>query len=174
MLSKQVEIHFIEQRLSDSFGEMVQIMHSDANDDKLVMRMRFKDLLDEEGETAVDLLKELNSDLLNVLMLKGIPEIAKVYAKKYAEHDFDPASGEHTVSEDNWMLETDGVCLQKIFWQEMVDSTRTISNDLLEIKDVLGTEASRQALCNEFRAVLAFYGIYVNYRHISILCDMMA
>ena len=90
---------------------MVQIMHSDANDDKLVMRMRFKDLLDEEGETAVDLLKELNSDLLNVLMLKGIPEIAKVYAKKYPEHDFDSANGEHTVSEDNWMLETDGVCL---------------------------------------------------------------
>ena len=56
----------------------------------------------------------------------------------------------------------------------MVDNTRTISNDLLEIKDILGAEAARQSLCNELRQVLSFYGIYVNYRHISVLCDMMA
>lgn len=55
----------------------------------------------------------------------------------------------------------------------MVDMKKTISNDLLEIKDILGTEASRQALQNELRTVLNFYGIYVNYRHISVLCDVM-
>jgi len=149
-------------------------MHSDANAENLVMRIRFKDLNDEDEETAVELLKECEGDLLNDLMLKGIPEIEKVYAKKYTEHDYDPLTGEYKKTDDNWMLETDGVCLKKIFYQEMVDATKTISNDLLEIKDVLGTEASRQALCNEFRNVLSFYGIYVNYRHISILCDMMA
>jgi DNA-directed RNA polymerase II subunit RPB1 len=56
----------------------------------------------------------------------------------------------------------------------MVDSRKTFSNDLLEIKDILGTEASRQALCSELRTVLSFYGIYINYRHIAILCDVMA
>ena len=56
----------------------------------------------------------------------------------------------------------------------MVDNTKTISNDLLEIKDILGAEAARHSLCLEFRTVLSFYGIYVNYRHISVLCDMMA
>ena len=91
-------------------------MHSDANDDKLVLRIRFKDLIDEQDETAVELLKECEDNLLNVLMLKGIPEITKVYAKKYSEHDFNPLTGSHTVSEDNWMLETDGVCLKKIFY----------------------------------------------------------
>ena len=69
-------------------------MRSDANDDKLVLRLRFKDLVDEEEETAVELLKECESDLLNELMLKGIPEIVKVYAKKYTEHEVDPATGE--------------------------------------------------------------------------------
>lgn len=122
---------------------MIQIVHSDANDDKLVVRIRFKDLQDEDDETAVELLKECEGDLLNDLMLKGIPEIVKVYAKKYTEHDFDKTTGEYKVTEDNWMLETDGVCLKKIFYQPMVDATRTISNDLLEIKDCLGTEASR-------------------------------
>ena len=116
MLSKQVEISFIEQRLSDSFGSLVQIMHSDDNDDKLVMRIRFKDLVDEDEESAVDLLKECENDLLNDLMLKGIPEIVKVYAKKYTEHVFVKETGEYKVTDDNWMLETDGVCLGKIFY----------------------------------------------------------
>jgi len=89
-------------------------MHSDANDDKLVLRMRFKDLQDEEDETAVELLKECEDDLLNDLLLKGIPEITKVYAKKYSEHEYDPGTGEYKCSDDNWMLETDGVCLKKI------------------------------------------------------------
>ena len=71
------------------------------------------------------------------------------------------------------MLETDGVCLSKIFSHSMVDIKRTISNDLLEIKDVLGIEAARKALENELRIVHSFYGIYVNYRHLSVLCDVM-
>ena len=78
----------------ESLGDMVQIVRSDANDDKLVLRLRFKDLVDEEEETAVELLKECESDLLNELMLKGIPEIVKVYAKKYTEHEVDLTTGE--------------------------------------------------------------------------------
>ena len=58
-------------------------MHSDANDDKLVLRIRFKDLVDEEDEKAVDLIRELEDTLLNDVLLKGIPDIQKVYAKKY-------------------------------------------------------------------------------------------
>ena len=69
-------------------------MHSDANDDKLVLRIRFKDLVDEEDEKAVDLIRELEDTLLNDVLLKGIPDIQKVYAKKYQEHEYDPATGE--------------------------------------------------------------------------------
>ena len=90
MVNKQVEIDFLEQKLTESLGEMVQIVRSDTNDDKLVLRLRFKDLVDEEDETAVELLKECEADLLDELLLKGIPEIVKVYAKKYTEHEYDP------------------------------------------------------------------------------------
>lgn len=62
---------------------MIQIMHSDTNDDKLVLRIRFKDLVDEDEEKAVDLIRELEDTLLNDVLLKGIPEVCKVYAKKY-------------------------------------------------------------------------------------------
>lgn len=55
----------------------------------------------------------------------------------------------------------------------MIDGTRTISNDIIEIKNVLGIEAARQSLLNEIRNVLGFYGIYINYRHLATLCDVM-
>jgi DNA-directed RNA polymerase II subunit RPB1 len=41
------------------------------------------------------------------------------------------------------MLETDGVCLQKIMSHPMIDGTRTISNDIIEVKNILGVEAAR-------------------------------
>ena len=76
-------------------------------------------------------------------------------------------------SPEESMLETDGTNLAKIFEVDEVDFTRTISNDINEIYKVLGIEAVRKSLLNELRNVLKPYGIYVNYRHISILCDFM-
>lgn len=55
----------------------------------------------------------------------------------------------------------------------MIDATKTISNDIIEIRQILGVEAARQALLNEIRIVFGFYGIYVNYRHLATLCDVM-
>jgi len=37
----------------------------------------------------------------------------------------------------------------------------------------LGIEAARQSLIKELRFVLDSYDIYVNYRHLSTLCDVM-
>jgi DNA-directed RNA polymerase II subunit RPB1 len=71
------------------------------------------------------------------------------------------------------MLETDGVALQKILSVDNVDYKKTVSNDVVEILKVLGIEAVRMSLINELRVVLNFYGIYVNYRHLSTLCDVM-
>lgn len=118
-------------------------------------------------------MREIENNLLNDFTLKGIPEISKVYAKKYNETEYDPHTGAPTTSSDNWMLETDGVALAKILCVNRVDHKRTVSNDINEILAVLGIEAVRRTLINELRVVLNFYGIYVNYRHISTLCDVM-
>ncbi|MBS1889876.1 MAG: hypothetical protein JST59_01160 [Actinobacteria bacterium] len=54
-----------------------------------------------------------------------------------------------------------------------VDSTRTTSNSITEVLEVLGIEAARQSFLNEFREVLKPYGIYINYRHLATLADWM-
>ncbi len=92
---------------------------------------------------------------------------------KYIDHKFDPDSGKHVLMKDVYLIETDGVALMKILDYEKVDYKRTISNDIIEILKVLGIEAVRQSLINELRFVLGSYGIYVNYRHLTTLCDVM-
>jgi DNA-directed RNA polymerase II subunit RPB1 len=84
-----------------------------------------------------------------------------------------PDTGAEKKTDDNWLVETDGVALQKVLGAKKIDFKRTISNDILEILKVLGIEAVRISLINELRFVLGSYGIYVNYRHLSTLCDVM-
>lgn len=72
-----------------------------------------------------------------------------------------------------WIIETDGVALKKILAVENVNPRETVSNDCIEILTVLGIEACRNSLISELRFVLGSYDIYVNYRHLATLCDIM-
>ena len=38
---------------------------------------------------------------------------------------------------------------------------------------VLGVEAARKAIERELNHVISFDGLYVNYRHLALLCDIM-
>lgn len=72
-----------------------------------------------------------------------------------------------------WLLETDGTSMMKVLSERDVDPVRTYSNDICEIFQVLGIEAVRKSVEKEMNAVLQFYGLYVNYRHLALLCDVM-
>lgn len=61
----------------------------------------------------------------------------------------------------------------KVLSERDVDPVRTFSNDICEIFQVLGIEAVRKSVEKEMNAVLQFYGLYVNYRHLALLCDVM-
>ena len=61
----------------------------------------------------------------------------------------------------------------RVFSIEGVDATRTTSNHIIEILQVLGIEAARNSLVKELRMILGTYDIYVNYRHLSTLVDVM-
>lgn len=74
---------------------------------------------------------------------------------------------------NEWVLDTEGVNLQGVLCHPDVDFTRTVSNHMVEVIDVLGIEATRNSLLREMRRVIEFDGSYVNYRHLAILCDVM-
>jgi len=135
--------------------------------------MRLHGIEDDEEETAAQYLKEFEERLLKDMAIKGLFEISKVTFTKNIESEYNKKSGKFEQTDDNWIIETDGVALKKILTFPKVDTVRTVSNDCLEVREVLGIEAARQSLINELRFVLGSYGIYVNYRHLATLTDIM-
>ena len=82
-------------------------------------------------------------------------------------------SGAYDATGSEWVLDTEGVALQRVMTVEEVDAVHTTSNVITEMFDVLGIEAARASLLKEVRAVIEFDGAYVNYRHLAMLCDVM-
>jgi DNA-directed RNA polymerase subunit A" len=72
---------------------------------------------------------------------------------------------------DEFILMTAGSNLKKVFEIEWVDYTRTISNSIHEIKDILGIEAARQSIIDEVYKVIQNQGLNVDIRHIIIVAD---
>ena len=74
---------------------------------------------------------------------------------------------------DQWIIYTDGTNLQEILAFDEVDIRNTFSNDINEAYKIFGIDAAKQLLINEINEVLDAAGNYVNYRHVSLLCDFM-
>ena len=155
---------------------------SNDNAQKLVLQIRFKaDDLDKGagGEAGEDVqadddifLKKVEENLLNTMELRGIKGITKVFMREEKKSKW-LANGSFDSSEQEWVLDTEGVALQRVMAVEEVDFKNTTSNVITEMFDVLGIEAARASLLKEVRAVIEFDGAYVNYRHLAMLCDVM-
>ncbi len=92
--------------------------------------------------------------------LKGVPNIPRVIIKK------DDTTGE-------FVLHSEGSNLKEVYEIEGVDTTRTISNNILEIQEVLGIEAARNAIINEINNTLSQQGLNVDIRHLMLVADIM-
>lgn len=173
IMERRLNIEEIRDKIHGYYPKLINIMHTDINSQEVIMRLRMKKF-EKDSEDELQTLKNLEIELLKSMSLKGYPEISKVYAKTIDYPFYDPETGaSKRTKKEHWMLETDGVALAKVMNEEYVDFKKTTSNDILEIFTVLGIEAVRQSILNELRTVLDAYSIYVNYRHISTLCDVM-
>jgi len=72
-----------------------------------------------------------------------------------------------------YILYTEGSNLKDVFEVKGVDTSRTRSNNISEIADVLGIEAGRNAIIQEALTTLNEQGIGVDVRHIMLVADMM-
>jgi DNA-directed RNA polymerase subunit A' len=78
------------------------------------------------------------------------------------------------IKRDNeWLIETSGSNLSKVFLVPHVDTSRTISNNIYEVANFLGIEAARNVLIKEISSVLTEQGLEVDYRHIALIADIM-
>jgi DNA-directed RNA polymerase II subunit RPB1 len=125
--------------------------------------------LDQSDE--IYLLKNFQDNLLNNIILSGVKNISKVVLRKITDS---------VVKEDGkfnkkeaWVLDTVGTNLLEILALDNIDVSRTVSNDIQEVYRVFGIEAAREAIFAELTEVIEFDGTYINYHHLSMLCDRM-
>jgi DNA-directed RNA polymerase subunit A" len=92
------------------------------------------------------------------ISLKGIDGIKRVVIRKEG---------------DEYILYTEGSSLKDILEFDGVDPTRTKTNNINEIGEVLGIEAARNAIINEATDTLREQGLSVDVRHIMLVSDIM-
>jgi len=68
---------------------------------------------------------------------------------------------------------TEGSNLAEVLKVEGVDYTRTKTNNIFEIAEVLGIEAARNAIIEEIMKVLEDSGLDVDIRHVILVADVM-
>jgi len=184
MLEKNLTMDDVNFALNNSFKEEVHCVYSDYNSDKLVFRIRMNSVLKSSSSKnkavklnpldqsdQIYLLKNFQDQLLNSVVLRGIKHINKVIMRKVKDNLIE--KGGAYVKQDIWVLDTIGTNLLDVLSLDYIDTSKTISNDIMEIYDVLGVEAARQCIYNELAEVLEFDGAYVNSHHMALLCDRM-
>ncbi len=185
MLEKNITMDDINFTLNSSFKDDINCVYSDYNSDKLIFRIRMKNILknasnknNKKNKNPLDqsdqiyILKNFQDQLLNNIVLRGLKNINKVIMRKVKDNVIEKAGS--YIKQDIWVLDTVGVNLLDVLGLDYVDFKRTISNDIMEIYNVLGMEAARQCIYNELIEVLEFDGSYINAHHIAMLCDRMS
>ena len=117
------------------------------------------------------MLRNFQEMILNTIVLRGLPGITNVLPRKL-QNMVSKEDGKY-VQKDIWILDTTGSNLIDVLGLDYIDWVRTYSNDIKEVFYTLGIEAARQVLFNELSEVMDFSGVYINYHHLSILCDRM-
>lgn len=181
LLDKNITMDDVHYAIANSaYGENVSCVFSDYNNEKLVFRIRVFDInkkkkivantLDQSDEIYA--LKNMQDVILNNIVLRGLINIDKASPRKL-QNMVALEDGKYT-RKDVWILDTTGSNLLSVLGLDYIDVARTYSNDVREVYNVLGIEAARQMLFNEITEVMEFSDAYINYHHLSLLCDRMA
>ena len=180
MLDKNITMDDIHFAINNAYKHEVSCVYSDYNSDKLIFRIRLNNIVQNKKKIVVNpldqsdeiyLLTNFQDDLLDNLILYGVKKISKVLLRK-VPNNLVEVEGVYQ-RQESWVLDTVGTNLMRILALDFVDKTRTITNDIIEIHRILGVEAARQAIKNEFSEVIEFDGTYINDHHMSMLADRM-
>ena len=97
-------------------------------------------------------------DQIRDIKIKGIKDITRAIIRKEPE---------------GFVIYTEGSNLAEVLKLVGVDSSRTSTNGIVEIFEVLGIEAARNAIIREASRTLQEQGLTVDIRHIMLVADVM-
>jgi DNA-directed RNA polymerase II subunit RPB1 len=182
LLNKGMTMYEIYTVLLQKYNKKkIHIIYSDENSKNLVFHLRFIhndiDEVDSEGYLVTSndykYLSAIEEDIASNCVLKGLSKIERVTMREIKQTKI-KKDGTIDETKKEIVLDTTGTNLQDILMLgDIVNQSKTISNDLHEVYDMLGVEAARELLKEEILGVLNHSGIYVNARHVELLADSM-
>ena len=184
MLEKNITMDDINFTLSSIYGDEINCIFSDYNSDNLIFRIRLSTIIKSaSGKTQkkkvasldqtdhIFMLKNFQDNLLKNIILRGIKGVKKIILRKIKDHMVLKSSTFE--KKEIWVLDGVGNNLLDVLGLDFIDKKRTISNNIINIFDIFGIEAARQAIYNELTEVIEFDGSYINFHHLSLLIDRM-
>ena len=167
-LSLQQLAHFIEEEYDDLFCVFSPPEQGQIDvyvDTEQITLPEDRAVFIEEDNAISIYLEECVLSILENIYVCGIPAINEVF---------------YTKKDGEWLVETNGINSKKISKQYSsfkkllalpnIDYTKTISNNVWDIYEILDIEAARQFLIEEFTEVM---GSGINICHTSLLVDRM-
>jgi len=181
MLDRKISMDDVHFALKNMYDKEVTCMYADYNADNLVFRIRLNNVITNskkkisalslDQSDQIYILKNFQDNMLNNVVLRGIKGLSRVLLRKITDSLVKVDST--YIKKETWVLDTTGTNLLTALSLDYIDVTRTISNDIQEIYNVLGIEAARVAIYNELSEVLEFDNTYINYHHLIMLADRM-
>ena len=174
MFNRNISIQEVVTVIKNTWSNDINVVYSDYNSDKLVMRIRLPNKERQDKDTASQLddftnLKKFQNKLLNSVVIRGLPGI-KAVTFRNDKQLVESVDGKYEQVEQ-YVLDTDGSNFIKVMNHPAVDGTRLYSTNVWDVYEVLGIEATRAILYNEINGL--FESVGVNYRHLCLLCDVM-
>jgi len=163
-------------------------VETDINNMEVVVKLE-KKKMERKSITPEDVLKKLNKakGIKNLAEMRDANIVIKCDEPSYKklqkiseDTKLSPIKGVEGIQravirkvQGHYMVFTEGSNLQKVLEIAHVDKKRTGTNSIMEIYEVLGVEAARNAIINEASKTLEEQGLTVDIRHIMLVSDLM-
>lgn len=181
MMDKGLEPVDIARCIQSFAQSHAEVIYSEANMEEWVVRVRLANLQEmlnrvqgpaERKHTEKSIMQREHQRFLNEVVISGISQVTAADLKKVKWEAACPKTGALQTKEE-WAITVHGPVLQELLQLDGVDTTRTISNNPVEVAQIFGIETAVNILLHEIQKVLSFDGTYVNARHIMTLVNTM-
>jgi DNA-directed RNA polymerase subunit A" len=135
---------------------IVKLIKENMKEVKVSVKAK-KIIVKAKAETDVKELQKMKAKIMN-LHISGIKGILNAIVRREGEE---------------WIINTVGSNLGEILLIKEVDETRTVTNNIHEIANILGIEAARNAIINEALKTMQEQGLDVDIRHVMLVGDIM-
>ena len=170
MFEKNISMDDVGFALMHKYSSEINLIYSDFNADKLIMRIRLTIDNKENQKDDIINLKKLQNNLLKNVVIRGIAGIKSVSYRKDTNY-YELVNGKYEQI-TQYILDTDGSNFLEIMNHPYVNGNSVQSSHVHDIYENLGVEAARATLLNEITNLFAEAG-GVDFRHLGLLCDWM-